>query len=133
MDESQRYEALFFKEPSLLILAVGLQTTILIALTRPPLMKWHITIPQVVGGSIPELHQATAQGIVGKARPLPIAMRREDSLQHPILGPAVFPAILLRTEEACITSELLYELSILVILEGPFSRLLDATSFEVLA
>ena len=60
-------------------------------------------------------------------------MRRADSLQHPILIPVVLPAIFLRTEDACIISELLYEVSILVILEGPFSRLLDTTSLEVLA
>ena len=39
LDESQRYEALFFEEPNLQILAAVLQTTILMALTRPPLVK----------------------------------------------------------------------------------------------
>ena len=62
-----------------------------------------------------------------------MTMRSKDALERTILIPAILPAILLCTEEACLTSELLYELSILVILEGPFSRLLDATSFKILA
>ena len=133
LDESKRYEALFFEEPSLQILAVGLQTTILIALTRSPLVKQNIPIPQVVEGSIPELRQATTQGIIGKACPVSMTMRSKYSLECTVLIPAILPTILLRTEDACIISELLYEVSILVILEGPFSRLLDTTSLEVLA
>ena len=48
LDESKRYEALFFKEPSLQILSVGFQTIIFRALSRPPFVKWHIPIPQIV-------------------------------------------------------------------------------------
>ena len=132
LDESKRYEALLFKEPSLQILAVGLQTIILIALTRSPLVKWNIPIPQVVEGSIPELRQATTEGIVGEARPVSTTMRSKYTLECTVLIPAILPAILLRTEEARLTSEFLYELSIFVILKCSFTRLLYTTSFEVL-
>ena len=132
LDQSKWYEALFFEEPSFEIFAVGSQYATHIAIACLPLVQGNITISQVVEGHIPELRQATSQGIIGKARPVSMTMRGKYALERTILIPAILPAILLRTEEACITSELLYELSVLVILKGPFSRLFDATSFEVL-